>query len=133
MRYTPLPTELALLDDMSAQERLHYAATRMLESEEVWSLGQDEGWTIRDNDDAGGLISVWPYRQFADALREAEDEPQSVSLEHFVYGVLPMCDEADIVLEVFPHKQEAGYRLSATALSELLSGLMESGEYQLEG
>lgn len=135
MQYVPMETELVQLQSMSAQERLHYATTRMIECEEVWSLGDDNGWIIRD-EDGKQVISVWPYHLLAQENRPGEDEtslPQATSLEYFVYGVLDMCQVEDICLEVFPKTDESGHLISSTDLYELLTGLMESGEYLMEG
>lgn len=135
MRYSPLETEMAMFDGMSADERLHYATTRMVESEEVWSLGDENGWLIRDADDRS-YISLWPYRQLAQehCAGEAESSlPQAISLEYFVYGVLEMCGEEEIWLEVFPTTSDKGLMMSSSDLYEILNGMLETNEYFIEG
>ncbi|MGD8999683.1 MAG: DUF2750 domain-containing protein [Granulosicoccaceae bacterium] len=135
MRYSPLDSELAILDTLSAEERLHYATTRIIESEEVWSLGDDNGWRIRDRDDKQ-LISIWPYRQLVLEHCSGNPEsplPQSTSLEHFVYAVLDMCQTNDIWLEIFPNPNEPGYIISSSDLYEILNGMLENNEYFIEG
>jgi hypothetical protein len=135
MRYSPLESELAMFDTLSATERLHYATTRMVECEEVWSLGDENGWSIHDMDDKQ-FISIWPYHQLAVEHCNGGPEtaaPQSTSLEHFVYGVLDMCQENDIWLEIFPRLDKPGYRISSSALYEILNGMLENNEYFIEG
>jgi hypothetical protein len=135
MRYSPLETELDMLDGMSTDERLHYATTRMIESEEVWSLGDENGWIIRD-EDGRQIIPVWPYRQLAMEHIAGGSEspvPQATSLEYFVYGVLDMCQQDDIWLEVFPHGQKTGKLMRAAVLLEILNGMLETNEYFIEG
>lgn len=135
MRYTPLDTEVAMLDEMTSAERMHYATTRMVESEEVWSIGNDAGWAI-DEVDEQAFIRIWPYRQFAQEYGVGESEelvPQATSLENFVYSVLNMCDDGDIKLEVFPMDGMQGLIVSPNELYELLNGMLETGEYFVEG
>lgn len=135
MRYSPLDTELGMFPEMSVEERMLYAATRMIEAEEVWSLGDENGWLIRDDEDRQ-LISIWPYRQLALEHVDGESEspiPQATSLEYFVYGVLDMCRSEDIWLEVFPFGDNRGKLLSASALFDILEGMLENNEYFIEG
>ena len=135
MRYAPLDTELKMLVTMSADERLQYAITRMIESEEVWSLGNENGWMIRDVDDRQ-LISVWPYRQLALEHGPEENEtafPQAISLEYFVYSVLDMCKADNIWLEVFPRTDARGSLMRSSDLYDILNGMLETNEYFIEG
>jgi len=135
MRYTPLDTEVAMLDDMTRAERMHYAITRMVEAEEVWSLGNDDGWAIQERDDLA-LIPLWPYRLFAEEHGVPDSvglETQATSLENFVYNVLDMCKDGDIWLEVFPMRGAPGLVMEAAELFQLLKGMLDTGEYFIEG
>ena len=135
MQYTPLDSEITMLVSMSAEERLHYATTRMIESEEVWSLGDENGWMILNEDDRQ-FISVWPYRQLALEYGPGETEtafPQAISLEYFVYDVLDMCKADNISLEVFPRTDDRGSLMSSSDLYEILNGMLEANEYFIEG
>lgn len=135
MRYTPLETEVTLLDDMTSAERMHYATTRMVESEEVWSMGNEDGWAIHDVDDLQ-VIRIWPYRQFAEehGVKDNDSmEAQATSLENFVYNVLDMCKDGDIWLEVFPVQGLKGYLMEAADLFEIFKSMLDTGEYFIEG
>jgi hypothetical protein len=135
MRHTPFDTEIAMFETMTAAERMQYATTRMIECEEVWSLGDENGWLIRDVDDRQ-LISIWPYRQLAmEHVPEGSESPipQATSLEYFVYGVLDMCQQDDIWLEVFPGREKAGMQMRAADLFEIMNGMLETNEYFIEG
>lgn len=134
MQYTPLDTEITMLVSMTAEERLHYATTRMIESEEVWSLGNENGWVIRDVDDKQ-FISVWPYRLLALEYGPEETDtafPQAISLEYFVYDVLNMCKANNIWLEVFPKADDRGSLMRSSDLYEILNGMLETNEYFIE-
>ena len=135
MRYSPMQSELSMLDSMEADERLHYAITRMNESEEVWSLGDSNGWRIQDIGDKQ-VVSIWPYRILAEEYYSWEPDnpaPQSTSLEHFIYDVLSTCEESNIWLQIYPKTDDQGCIMKSSDLYEILSGMLETNEYFIEG
>jgi hypothetical protein len=135
MRYEPSHAELLSLDQMSQKERFNFAVSRIIECEEVWSLGNaDEGWVLRDVEEAQ-VITIWPYRMMAEAFVQGEPgaSTHSVSLEHFMYSVLDKCRAAQIDIEVAPAVGDVGSIICAEALSQMLNDMVESGTYFLEG
>lgn len=135
MRYAPTPSELVLLQSLSASERVEYTLPRLVEAEEVWSIGNENGWLIRDVD-GSDVITLWPYRQLAQEYVERQQPgslPQSVSLEQFLNSVLKQCIQHGITLEICPNGDDAGELMAAGRLHEVLDGMVESGSYFLEG
>jgi len=135
MRFAPTENEQAMLVDLPLEERFHYAITRICECEEVWSLGDDNGWRINDVDDKA-VISIWPYRQMAMEYAQdcsAESIPICVSLEHFLYTLLKQCQENEIVMQVNPASNSQGYLIAATQLYEVLENMVETETYFIEG
>ena len=133
MRFAPTTNEQVLMDDLSVKERFHYAISRICECEEVWSLGDENGWQIRDLDDKA-VIAVWPYRQMAmEYAQGAENSPICVSLEHFLYTLLKQCQENEIVMEVNPAPDGKGYLIEAAQLYEVLESMVETETYFIEG
>jgi len=135
MRFAPTSNEQTLMNDLSLEERFHYATTRICECEEVWSLGDDNGWLIRDVDDKA-VISIWPYRQMAQQSAETGEDkniPICVSLEHFLYTLLKQCQENEIVMEVNPAPASMGFLIPAAQLYEVLENMVETETYFIEG
>ncbi len=135
MQHAPLDNECALFEKMSSTERLHYAVTRMIECEEVWSLGGENGWQVRESGDSR-VLSIWPYFQLALEHRpevQRSFSPQATSIEHFIYDMLQGFVEADIYLEIFPYKESQGHILSAEECFVLFEGILDSGAYFIEG
>ena len=135
MQYAPTQSEMQHLQTLTAAERFEYAMPRLIESEEVWSIGNDDGWLIREEGDEQ-IIAFWPYRQLADEYAKTcqpDSAPQSVSLEHFLYGVLEQCRTNDISLEVLPVPGKNGLIIPAAKLYEMLEGMLEGGRYFIEG
>lgn len=135
MRTSPTQSELAMLNELCSDELFHYAITRIIECEEVWGLLEDDGWMIQQQRETS-YITIWPYQCRAKAYAESIQSnrlPHSTSLEDFVYRLLNQCAEQDIQIEVFARPTQAGKIVSASNLSGLLEGMMESGEYYMEG
>ena len=135
MHYAPTPGELSALNDATPAERLNYFLTRAMEAEEVWSLSNGLGWAITELD-GKSILAIWPYSELAHAYTQGAQEsntPDAVSLEHFVYNLLPMMDDQDIHLEVMPTAAQKGLILEAKALFEIIERKLDTGEYFLEG
>lgn len=135
MQYAPTLSELQLLQSLSAIQRFEYTAPRLIESEEVWSIGNNDGWLIRD-EEGQQIISLWPYRQLADDYAQEwqpDSTAQSVSLEHFLYSVLKQCSSNAIKLEILPINQQGGQIIEADRLYEILEGMVDTGSYFIEG
>ncbi len=135
MQYAPTLSELQLLKGLSAAERFEYTTPRLIESEEVWSIGNENGWLIRDVGDEQ-IIALWPYRQLAAEYAQAQQPgslPQSVSLEHFIYGVLKQCSSHDIKLEILPTCFQGGQIVSAERFYEIIEGMLDTAGYFIEG
>jgi len=135
MRFSPSSEEQTALQTLSLEVRFHYAISRFCECEEVWGLGDDSGWLIRDVDDKA-VITIWPYRQMAEECVQGEwsdSEPVSVSLEHFLYQLLKQCQENEITMEVCPVPGKTGFMLSAAQLHEVLDNIVETDTYFIEG
>ena len=135
MRYSPSESELIEIESSSAEHRIHYFLTRIIEAEEVWSLGDDSGWAIKEVGDKA-IIPIWPYKELATVCAQQAGDNQTavaVSLEQFVYTVLPKIDQQNIQIEIMPTNNQAGKYIQAQALASIFEGMMESGEYYMEG
>ena len=135
MRYSASESEQAALREMSLEERFHYAVGRIVETEEIWSLGDENGWQILDRGDTQ-IIPVWPYRHHAVESMEVDfpaTRPISVSLEHFMYGLLKQCIDNKIMLDINPAPGATGFEINAAQLYEVLESMVESGSYFVEG
>jgi hypothetical protein len=135
MRYEPSFKEFHEITHATEEVRLQYFLTRTIESEEVWGIGDNKNWLLKEIGDQL-LLPVWPYERFAEAWVVSSNEDNirdAVSLEQFVYHILPTMIQQDISVEVLPTENKPGKIITARELSSLFEGLMESGEYFLEG
>jgi len=135
MHYAPTLNELSLLEGISPPERLNYFLTRAMEAEEVWVLGNESGWVMSEQDDQAAL-PIWPYNVLAEDCAQGDwqaNAPDSVSLEHFVYNLLPQLSEREIHIEIMPSNTQKGLVFEASALLEILERKIDASEYFIEG
>ena len=82
------------------------------------------------------VLPVWPYQVFAKYCAMGDWQgysPSAISLEHFIYNTLQLMKEQDLYVEIMPTAVKAGKVVSAEELFNLFEGMMDSGEYFLEG
>lgn len=135
MHFAPTSNELSLLDEATPGERLDYFLTRSMEAEEVWSLSNGVGWIIKELD-GKSVLPVWPYSELARACVQGSQEkstPDAVSLEHFIYNLLPLMISQEILIEILPTGAQQGLVMEAQALFEIIERKLDTGEYFLEG
>jgi hypothetical protein len=135
MKYHPSPTEISEIDAYTANQRLHYFLTRSIESEEVWGLSNASGWMMKEMDNQT-VLPVWPYESFAENCITADwndHAPGAVSVEHFVYNLLPVMIQHKINAEILPTKTQQGKVIDSRELASLFEGMLDAGEYYMEG
>jgi len=135
MRYIPSQSEINEINESSEDDRLHYFLTRTIESEEVWGIGDHKNWLLKEID-SKLILPVWPYECLARECLLSYDEDNildAISLEQFVYHVLPMMKQQNIDVEVLPTKMKSGKILVVQEFMSLFESLMDAGEYYLEG
>lgn len=136
VRDKPSEKELVQINAMSRAERVQYFLHCVIETEDVWGLGDNSGWLLKSLDDDVSCLPIWPFKDFALKMNvnDWDDQsPVSVSLEHFIYGILGKLKEADMLVEIFPTPESDGDIMTAQQLSEMLEGMLDAGEYYMEG
>jgi len=135
MQFSPTKNELTDTASMTKPELLQYFVSRTAEVEEVWGLSDNSGWVLREDD---GVVSlpVWPYKKYSLACAMgnwANQIPDAVSLEHFIFKILKRLMNEEIMVEIMPNEHRSGQLIDPSELFVLFESVIESGEYYLEG
>lgn len=135
MRYEPYAEEYAAVPDMTDGQLLDYFLYRLFETEELWGIREGPQWFTREID---GHITqpIWPYKRYAEEATVDEWDylmPVACSLEFFLYQALDKLVAQDVMLEIMPRKMAAGCLISPQRLFSILEGMIDSGEYTLDG
>ncbi len=135
MHHAPTAAEAKFLIDASDEELLDYFVTRAMECEEVWGLSSVSGWSMREHGE-NTCLPIWNYAVMAETCANGDlagYAPDSTSLEHFVYGILPQLREMDVEVELLATPERKGLLLTAEGLFEILDRKLDSQEYFPEG
>ena len=135
MRYAPYPDEYASVADMGNARLLEYFLTRIFETEEVWVLDDGIEWLMQERDETL-CLPVWSYKKYAAECATAEwphCAPVGLSLEVFMQQVLELLAEEDGVLEVMPRPGATGCIIHPSQLMSILEGMIDAGEYRMDG
>jgi len=136
MRYAPYDNEYQAAANLSESEQMEYFLTRVFETEEVWGLDDGAEWVYREHTDGSQSLPLWPYEKFAkDAAVDlwADTQPQAESLEDFMYHTLEMLIEDDVMVEIMPMPTKTGCLVSPHRLLSILTGMIDAGEYRMDG
>ena len=135
MRYSPYSYEHQAMDDFNNRQRLEYFLTRLFEAEEVWGINDGLEW-VSFLKNGKVLLPLWPYESLAqDACDPMKKDllPSAESLEDFLHFTLDELEQEGIMLELLPVKQQCGSEISPEQLKSILTGMIEAGEYTIEG
>lgn len=135
MRYVPYDHEYQAAGAMSEAELMEYFLTRVFETEEVWGLDVNADW-VRREWQGETCMPVWPYRKFAAdvAINDwSQYKPHAESLEIFLHGTLELLIEEGVMVEIMPTPERAGCLVSPQRMKSILDGMIDAGEYTLDG
>ena len=136
MRYEPYEDEYKAVPLLNKQQLIEYFLLRIYETEEVWGLKEkaSEWMTYEFN---GQLrLPIFAYKRYADDATTGDWEvmiPIAESMEFFMERTLPRLHEKNVCLEIMPREQGTGHIVTAQQLLNILEGMIDSGEYTMEG
>lgn len=86
-------------------KRYEYFIKRITDWQEIWSLRNDEGWTLGKDDEGYELVPVWPHSKYA-ALCSIGDwantYPYPIKLQDWIERWIPGIKSDNRRVSVFP-------------------------------
>ncbi|MDX1696463.1 MAG: DUF2750 domain-containing protein, partial [Ketobacteraceae bacterium] len=104
----------------------------------VWGIVDEFGWVISETGDSASA-RFWPYRNLAlESVSTERKSPQhvdvdAVSLEVFMDKLLREMMDEDVMLDVMPGITGSGCSISPHRLHDILTGMIDAGEYRMDG
>jgi hypothetical protein len=136
MRYSPYDSEYSAVPSMNDGQLLDYFLFRIVETEEVWGLEDGKGFFIYTVD-GHDILPLWPYELYAREAaiaRWTEITPASMSLEYFIRELAENLIARDVMVEILPRTDGAsGCLVTPHRLLDILEGILDAGEYTLDG
>lgn len=135
MRYSPYAEEVTAIATMKEYQLLEYFLTRVFETEEVWGLSDGCDWIIVEKNNQV-VMPVWPYQQFAQQAvtgKFADFTTEAESLEEFIDQTIAMLIDEDAMLEIMPGRNGPSCLITPHRLYDILTGMIDAGEYRMDG
>ncbi|WP_235185966.1 DUF2750 domain-containing protein [Methylomarinum vadi] len=136
MRYEPYEDEYAAIPAMTDAQLLEYFISRVYETEEVWGLKEGGAYWMTYGRDGREIQPLFAYKRYAEEAAVGDWEvmiPVAESLEFFMERTLTRLEQNDVVLEVMPRETGRGSLVTPRQLFGILEGIIDAGEYTMEG
>lgn len=132
MSYKVHDKELASLLKTSAPARYEYFVNKIADFKEIWSVGDDNGWAMMNDNDKTPLVPVWPAERFAEICCVGEwrgFRPRVISLNiwlsRWIMGMIKdgkkvaaFVVPGDLGIVVTPEKLQTDIRMALDCLEE---------------
>ncbi|MBW3623235.1 MAG: DUF2750 domain-containing protein [Armatimonadetes bacterium] len=123
--------ELESVFSLPAPKRYEYFVKRVADSEEVWSVGDNDGWALLGNDEGKELVPVWPHERYAAACAKGPfsgNEPRMIPLDAWMERWLPGLEKDGRGVAVFPTLEGTAAHVSPEQLRDDLREELEKYE-----
>ncbi|MDN3651044.1 DUF2750 domain-containing protein [Reinekea marina] len=120
------PNPYQHLEQLDSQERYEYLVETALEQQEIWILSDNKGFVLLNSED-GDCLPIWPHKECAQQWVHGDwkaCEPQSIDLNAWQTRWVPGLTEDQVVVAVFPNRQEEAIVVNPSDIDDDLSNAM---------
>jgi hypothetical protein len=131
MSYTVNPKELQAVTSLPARKRYQYFLNKIADGQELWGIGDEEGWSFMANDDGREGMPVWPAEAYARLCCRDEwsdRSPKAISLIDWRNKWLPGLEADNRYVAVFPLASKLVIQVAPSQLALDLDVAMEQYE-----
>ena len=124
--------EFASVLTLPGRARYEYFIKRAASHGQLWSLRDDDGWVIAEDDDGNQHLPVWPHQRFAQACASGPwsgDKPVPLDVDEWVAGWLPDLEEDGIRVAVFQTPDDHGVGVAPKRLKMDLEAELAKFEF----
>lgn len=128
MSYDVSKPEMQSVMSLSGAERYEHLVNKVADWEELWSVGDKDGWALCADDDGKELVPIWPARAYASAccIDTWEDsEPRQITLGDWFDKWTPGMIADGRSVAVFPLPNDKGVVITPEELSSDLADAVE--------
>lgn len=131
MSYEANEFEVASVSALAGPERFDYFLRKVTDWEEVWSIGNDQGWALSADASGQEVVPVWPARAFAEACCVAQwagYAPKAIELHTWNDKWIPGMNTDSRHVAVFPTPADRGVVVTPDELAGAINGALEEYE-----
>jgi hypothetical protein len=111
MTWIPRDEEIKSVLALDGAKRYGYCVKKAADQQQLWSLGQENGWALASDDVGRELVPVWPHEKFAFVCANgiwAGYQAKAIDLDAWLERWIPGMEKDTRLIAVFPTPQDKG-------------------------
>lgn len=131
MPYQMNPKQFESVLALSSVDRCSHFIGKVADWEQLWGVKGAKGWLVPSTDDGLEYFPVWPHPEYAQKITEEHfpgHEAVEIPLDEFLFDWLPIFENNDVKVAVFPNKEWTLWIMEPSNLAECLRS--ESAQYE---
>jgi len=132
MSYKVNDKEFEVVVSLEAKARYNYFVKKVCDWQEIWSIGDKEGWALLGDNREHECVPVWPAKRYAEAFctgQWKDQKPRAIHLSEWMNKWTPGMIADNRYVAVFPTTNGKGVVINPGQLMESLEReLIKYGE-----
>jgi len=131
VRYVVHPKELTTVVKLPPDRRMAYFLGKVADWRELWSVGNESGWSMMATDEGREAVPLWPAAEFASQFCAGDWQDRrakSIGLDDFLAKWIPGMQGDGRMAAVFPVTGNKGMVISPEELEQRLKDALQAYE-----
>jgi len=113
------------VQSLDSNARFQHFVSKVADWEQLWTVKNDEGWLVPVAPEGFEYFPVWPHPEYAQKITDLNfpgHKAEEISLQEFLSHWLPLLQDDDVKVAVFPNREWTFWCIEA---DDLMAELVE--------
>ena len=125
MPYVMNEKQFESVQSLDSNARFQHFISKVADWEQLWTVKSDEGWLVPVAPEGFEYFPVWPHPEYAQKITDLNfpgHKAEEISLQEFLSHWLPLLQDDDVKVAVFPNREWTFWCIEA---DDLMAELVE--------
>ena len=125
MPYVMNEKQFESVQSLDSNDRFQHFVSIVADWEQLWTVKSDEGWLVPVAPEGFEYFPVWPHPEYAQKITDLNfpgHKAEEISLQEFLSHWLPLLQDDDVKVAVFPNREWTFWCIEA---DDLMAELVE--------
>ena len=125
MPYVMNEKQFESVQSLDSNDRFQHFVSKVADWEQLWTVKNDEGWLVPVAPEGFEYFPVWPHPEYAQKITDLNfpgHKAEEISLQEFLSHWLPLLQDDDVKVAVFPNREWTFWCIEA---DDLMAELVE--------
>ena len=125
MPYVMNEKQFESVQSLDSNARFQHFVSKVADWEQLWAVKNDEGWLVPVAPEGFEYFPVWPHPEYAQKITDLNfpgHKAEEISLQEFLSHWLPLLQDDDVKVAVFPNREWTYWCIEA---DDLMAELVE--------